>query len=240
MSGLMLAAILMASPQQSTPRLQAQLDASVGEYSLMAGSLLQALHRVATDFKLPMGVEWMRDNDSLKPVRLSWTGTSVKNVIERVVAEYPAYRISTDRSIIHVFRDDIRSDPTNPLELRLGPLEINEELSTASGLQLRSRVARLLRPSLSGGEGGSIAGGIGGDRLVSFKANNPTLREALDGFAVSASGVMWVVTYGPQKSGNIPARSTVTPGGRSVGPEHDPLWTFLAWGPPSLVKVSGR
>lgn len=240
MSGMMLVAALIASFQPAPERLQGQLSATVGEYSLVAGSLLQALHRVASDFKLPMGVEWVRDADSLKPIRLSWTESSVQNVIERVVAQYPGYRISTDGSVIHVFREDIRSDSTNLMELRLGPVEFNEELSTASGLKLRSRVARVLRPPSLGGEASSIASGPGGDRLVNFKAKNPTLRETLDGFAVSAGGVMWIVTYGPPERRDLRGRSTVTLGGHQVGPEHDPLWTFLPWGPPSLVKVSGR
>lgn len=122
------------------------------------------------------------------------------------------------------------------------PFDIKDEaLAVASGFRVRPRVRRALQPALSvgGGEGGSIASGPGGDRRVTLKSANPTLREVLDMLAVSAGEVIWVVTYPPHGLSEGRWQLTVTMGGHPVSPQHQPHWEFLPWGPPSLVKVSG-
>jgi hypothetical protein len=190
-----------------------------------------------------MGVEWVRDADSLKPVTLSWSGASLSNIVAQVVAEYPHYRLSTQGSVVHVFHADVRNTFSDALSVRLGPIEIRDEsLAAASGFRVRPRVDRALQQALPvwGGVAGSIASGPGGDRRVTVEGANPTLREVLDMLAVSAGEVIWVVTYPPR--GRYEGRwlPTVTMGGQPVERKHQPLWTFLPWGPPSLVKVSDR
>lgn len=245
MTSLIIAALL-ASPVDSayahSQDLQTRLDATVKDYSLAAPSFLHALHKLATDFKLPMGVEWVREYDSLRPVRLSWSAASLSQIIARVVAEYPHYRMSTDGSIVHVFHVGFRNVLTDALSVRVGPIDIKDEaLAVASGFRVRPRVRRALQPALSvaGGEGGSIASGPGGDRRVTIKSANPTLREVLDMLAVSAGEVIWVVTYPPHGLSEGRWQLTVTMGGHPVSPQHQPHWEFVPWGPPSLVKVSG-
>lgn len=241
MTTLILATLLVGSVDSHAQDLQSRLETTVTQYSLASPSLVHALHKLATDFKLPMGVEWVRDTDSLRPVRLSWNGARLSDIIARVVAEYPQYRMSTSGTIVHVFHGDFRNILTDALSVRLGPIEIeDEELAVASGFRLRPRVRRALQPELSvgGGVGGSIASGPGGDRRVTVKSTNPTVREVLDMLAVSAGGVIWLVTYPPSGQSKGRWQLTVTLGGDPVPPQHQPLWTFLPWGPPSLVKVS--
>lgn len=142
-------------------------------------------------------------------------------------------------SIFHV---GFRNVLTDALSMRVGPIDIKDEaLAVASGFRVRPRVRRALQPALSvgGGEGGSIASGPGGDRRVTLKSANPTLREVLDMLAVSAGEVIWVVTYPPHGLSEGRWQLTVTMGGHPVSPQHQPHWEFLPWGPPSLVKVSG-
>lgn len=232
----------MAAADAYCQDLQSRLNAPVTEYSLAAPSLIHAVHKLATDLKLPIGVEWVRDSESLRPVRLSWSGTRVSNVLTRLVAEYPQYKISLDGSIVHVFRGGVRNILTDALSVRLGPIEINDEpLAAASGFRVLPRLQRVLQPALpvSSGEGGSIASGPGGDRRVNVKSTNPTLREILDMLAVSAGEVIWVVRYPPHGQAEGRWQLTETLGGRPVPPHHQPHWTFLPWGPPSIVKVSG-
>jgi len=245
MTSLIVATLLvsLAVADLESQDLQGRLDATVDEYTLAAPSLLHALHKLATDFRLPMGVEWVRDRRSLTPVRLSWRAARVSEIVAQVVAAYPNYRTSTSGTIVHVSLDGLGNVPADPLSVRLGAIDIrNERLSVASGLRIRSRAAQALRPTLSvRGEASSVASGPGGDRRVNITSADPTLRDALDALAVSAGGVIWVVTYPPR--GESPAgrwNQTVTLGGHAVAAQFEPHWVFLPWGPPSLVKVSGR
>lgn len=246
MTSLILATLLVGPVDSAGVRsqdLQSRLEATVTEYALAAPSLLHALHMLATDFEIPMGVEWARDADSLRPVELSWSRARVSDIVARVLAEYPRYRMATSGTIVHVFHEGYRNILTDALSVRLGPIEIQDEsLAGASGFRVLPRVRRVLQtaPPAWGGEGGSIGSGPGGERRVNVTSANPTLREVLDMLAVSAGEVIWVVTYPPRGQSEGRWQLTVTVGGHPVSPQHQPHWTFLPWGPPSLVNVSAR
>jgi hypothetical protein len=111
-------------------------------------------------------------------------------------------------------RPEYRSDPRNMLNLSLTHFETRgiEPLGVANW-RLHSAIQRLLRSdplrSGSGGEGVSIAYGAGGDRKVRFASGPASLRQILNGLAVSASGVVWVVTYAEDADATRPFQPMV-------------------------------
>ena len=62
-TGLMLVSLPAMAGRESTPRdpLQTKLETNVQDYTLREGSFVQALAHVATEFEIPMGIEWIRD-----------------------------------------------------------------------------------------------------------------------------------------------------------------------------------
>lgn len=119
------------------------------------------------------------------------------------------------------------------LNLRIDRFEVEDELGMFVSHRLRQRLRPIVgAPNLppGAGEAGSIASG-NGDRPISIKLENVTVRNILDEISVRADRKVWVVAY--------PENATVTPRGfyRTVSihagfvpDEHQPVWAFLSWG----------
>lgn len=139
--------------------------------------------------------------------------------------------MKTDTGVLHVQPTGSLDDSRIILNLRLGPFEVREEpLSMASGWFLRPRVRHILEPRPPGtGQAGSIGSGRGGERQVTFKADNPALREALDGLALAAGQTNWVVTYPEYETAPGRFRETITRDGERVREDQQPVWQFVPW-----------
>jgi hypothetical protein len=66
MSAIVFLSLLLFSParvaaQTQATQLQAKLNARVTQYALSANGLADAILRIAKQFELPVGVEWLKD-----------------------------------------------------------------------------------------------------------------------------------------------------------------------------------
>jgi len=63
--------------QAQSTELQAKLDARVSQYSLSANGLADSILRIAKQFELPVGVEWLKDKEALHDLKLTWKDDTV-------------------------------------------------------------------------------------------------------------------------------------------------------------------
>jgi hypothetical protein len=230
---VMLAAAL-GQRQVNGDQVQQKLNATVSTYSVSADNLFQALHRVASDFAVPMGIEWKSDSSTRRHLQRSWHDATVVQILQDIAASYPGFEIDIGDRIVNVLPPEYRSDRRNVLNLSISHFETpNEPLGVASW-RLHSAVQRLLRPDQLGsartGVAASIAYGAGGDRKVRFASGPASLRQILNGLAVSASGVVWVVTYAEDADATSPFHPTVILTGAAVPEDQQPAWSFIPWG----------
>lgn len=75
---------------QST-ELQAKLNIQITTYTLSANNLADALTRASKQFRLPMGVEWVRDGQALRSLNRTWNGETVGQVLRSILEGYPGY-----------------------------------------------------------------------------------------------------------------------------------------------------
>src|SRR4051812_34195595 len=99
-----------ATAQQSS-------SSEVKNYSLEANSFVDALLKVSAQFQFPLGVEWVKTADTLRPVRFSRTNTTVKDIIQAVVSMHAGYEWRTEDGVVHVFQRDLVNDDRNPLNI---------------------------------------------------------------------------------------------------------------------------
>jgi hypothetical protein len=66
-------------------------------YSLQANSFFDALLKISVRFLVPMGVEWVKSPDSLKPVQFARTHTTAADVIRAVVSMHAGYERAAGR-----------------------------------------------------------------------------------------------------------------------------------------------
>src|ERR1035438_5624137 len=82
--------------------------------SLQASSFVDALFKVASQFKLPLTVEWIKSPDTLKPIRLSRNYTTATEALDAVASAYRGYDWRLENGIVHVFQGSVVNDPRNP------------------------------------------------------------------------------------------------------------------------------
>jgi|SRR5579863_1031977 len=219
----------------------------VQNYSLEANSFIEALLKISTQFYLPMGVEWIKTADTLKPVQFSRSRTTVAEIIDSVVARYTGYEWRTEDGVVHVFQRDLVKDSMNPLNITISSFDQALETVGWANNNLDQMVSDVVRHPEVTGIAGSVIG-YPGEPVFSFAAQNEKARSILSrivtaGLSSSVPGMqrVWIATF--------PAPSVLSRAGYfETVPVWDPdavpvqeqsFWVLLSWGhppPEEMVK----
>lgn len=215
--------------------LRTKLDAHVAQYSLSATGLADALARTSNQFQIPMGIEWVKDKQTLRGLSRTWNGETVRQVLKSIVEAYPGYSSEVADDVVHVFRRDLLNDSHNFLNLKVPDFfEVREEPAGLANVNLRSVVQNIVSPRklpLGSGEGGSYTSGNVSEKPLTLSLRGLTVRKALERLTAISERNIWVVTFSDS--------SALTPTGfrRTETLWHpfpfsntqQPMWDFLAW-----------
>jgi hypothetical protein len=229
--------LLLTQPVQVSQSLAARqeldkkLVTHIETYDLSADTFLQALTKVAAQFQLPMGIEWVKAPAHLTKVNFSWQQATVYQILESVVKSQPGYDLDISNGMVHVSPRGFLTDPHNFLNLRVDEFGVQDEFIGVASRRLRDLVRRIVSPPASfplEGEAGSLATGMG-DHRVSFKLKDAAVRDILDRLSSAADLKVWIVTY-PQEPRWTPSGFRRTISLYRAGPipdEYQPEWIFL-------------
>jgi hypothetical protein len=232
--GLSLSALCQDAPVQSLP---AKLAAVTSAYSLNAAGALEAVVKVAGDFRLPMGIECIKVASNTAPFTRSWRDTTPSAILEDIVKAYPQYQFEVGNGVVHVFPVTMKGNRADVLNARIGMFEVHDQLvSSAAYWDLAARVRKITEPPDPNGEIASMAGNIIsglGDGRVTFRIEDATVRDVLDKLCLSAGLNIWVVAYPPEPSMTRGGFfKTISLRESAVRNDRDfiPSWQFLPWG----------
>jgi hypothetical protein len=223
---------------QSTPQVSSQtkLDSTIEDYTLDGNSHIAALLKAARDFRLPMGIEWQKTKPNVSTAYTHrWQHTSVRSILEEITGSQPGYEFDVANGVVHIRLATLHSDQGNILDLRVPAFEVNNEYVGVASRRLQLLANRIILPpdprEAALGQGGSIGTGSG-DRPVSLKMQNSTIRDILDQLCLAADLHIWIVSY-PESQTRIMSgfvRTTTLGRDLSVEDKSQPIWTFLKWG----------
>jgi hypothetical protein len=222
--------------QLKPTELQAKLDARVSQYSLSATSLADALLRTSEQFQVPMGIEWVKNRDTLRPLTRTWRDETVWQVLRSIVEDYPDYAFRVEEGVIHVFRHDMLDDNRNFLNLKVPNFfEVRHETGGFANQQLQSVVQNIVSPRNlppGVGEAGSYTSGNVREKPLNVSLRGATVREALGKLAEASEHKVWLVTFSDTstltKTGFYRTETLWHP--RPFPFPSQPMWDFLAWG----------
>jgi hypothetical protein len=119
------------------------------------------LIEVAQEFKIPMGIEWVEQEDKSENPTLDFGGGTVLDLIETVIQQSPDCIVTKEGEMLHIFPQTAVFNPLNFLNLLIPEYRaFDEPLYVAEGL-LRTRINTLLYPDrYRGGYGGGYGGGV--------------------------------------------------------------------------------
>ncbi len=223
-----------AEGPQGASALDQILQSRVEEYHLSKGSFFEALTRIAADFELPMGIEWVRQPSAFRHVEISVKATTVRGVLDSLVKTQPGYTLAVRKGVVHVYRRNLMGDPHNFLNLRIDRFEVHDELGGMASRTLQTLVRRVVAPPknvvLGAGEGGSYAGPVG-ERRITLDVRGADVRDILDRMVLASDYKVWVATYtGPADVTRTRFLRTVALWGTRPPPdEEQPVWELLRW-----------
>jgi hypothetical protein len=225
-------------------------------YSLEATSFIDALLKISAYFQIPMGVEWVKSADTLNPVQILRSHTTVKDVVDAVVSNYAGYDWRMEDGVIHVFQRYMVNDTRNPLNITVETFEVKNTVTWAN-VVLFHKIQHIVRTPDLRGIAGSIASSPD-DPVFSFAAQNAPARSILNrmvtaGLNPSSKPVMtaeafetapgakrvWIATF-PEtpafsRTGYLDVVSIED--SKFMPNESQPFWILLAWGETSLPRM---
>jgi hypothetical protein len=232
---LMIALLQPAEPfsRHLNPQaIQGKLHATVKTYSLSADNFLQALTKTASQFEIPMGIEWVREPQTMRPFNRTWKQATPYKIIRTLVNTQPGYEFEVRGSVVHVHPHGSLGDPHDFLNLNIKRFVVKDEYVASASYRLRQIVREASMPPSGSGTAASITSGAG-DKPVTLDLQNVKVRKILDALSLASGLKMWVVTY--------PQDTTLTQTGfRRTGVAHtdatvpdseQPAWQFWQWGP---------
>jgi hypothetical protein len=228
---------LPGAASKESAELRARLDAEVKSYAVSADSFADALVKVAGDFKIPVGVEWVRTPAAIRPIRLAWKDTDARGVIQGIAHTQMGYVVEIEDAVVHIYPGALGPERQNFLNVRLDRFDIHDDVAEMASRNLgelvRLRVAppKPRRQMAGGGLGGSLLVEMG-DPNISISPANPTVGEVLDAIALASPFKVWLVTFVPGHSLTPTGfRRTVWAARGEAFPDADqPVWELLKWG----------
>jgi hypothetical protein len=230
--------LVFCLPLLGAQSVQQRLQTKVQNYKLSEPTFLDALLKVGSDFKVPMGVELVKSQSVLRPVDRSWREATAMEILTALVRGETGYRLRVDDGILHVFAKDLVDQRSNFLNIRIKKFDVQDTSAPVAGLKLWGLVnPHFQRPSTpTPGPHGTVGTGIRGgtpERTFSLSLRDASVRHVLDAIASSSGHKIWAVTFAPGSSS-----ITYTGFRRVVSPINDkipsdayqPGWEALRWG----------
>src|ERR1039457_2048792 len=231
----LLLSVASASAQQSSMQVPKSSVGEVRSYSRESKCFIDALHKLSARFQFPLGVEWVKSADTLKPVRFSQTHTTVKDIMQFVVSLHAGYDWRTEDGVVHVFQRDLVKDSRNPLNITVMEFGWDHKMifSEANSL-LAQLVGQVVNPLPIGrGVGGSFPSGVG-EPTFDLNIRDGSARSILNRIVTVSKVNIWVATF-PSVAHPNPS-SFLQPIGMQNN--NGPFWMMLRWGDPPLENMT--
>jgi hypothetical protein len=219
---------------QRSEAINAKLQVNVLSYQLQANNFVEALARVASDFQIPMGIEWIDRPSARAKVSFAWENTTVGKVLQAVVKTQPGFEIVVGASTVHVFSPDLIPASENPLKLHINLFEVHNVPVEYASRQLHSTVKRIMSPAKLpqgiGGVGGSGFSNID-DPKISMQVKNASVEDALNVLTQTSTRKVWVVTFSnnPDMTATGFRRTSTLWNTTRIPDEDQPVWDLLHW-----------
>jgi hypothetical protein len=219
--------------------LQPSLSTKAARYETHAARPVDALQLIARDFRIPLGIEWIKAPEASRSLDRTWYDATPLEMLSDVVKAMPGHELEASGEVVHVLPTRLRGSAADVLNARLGSFEAGNSRLPGANVQLTERIRAIMIPRDMDTEMSTRAASIlfsGDDPSVSFKLADATVREALDKMCTSGRSKVWIVAYPPELSKTAGGfYKMVRPGSESQPADapYWPGWECLAWGMPA-------
>jgi len=181
-------------------------------------STLDRLVAIAQHYEIPMGIEWIGGTGSQElqvPSPQRPDGYTVRDLLSAIVARLPDYQMTVENGVVHIAPPVVAVRTDNFLNLIIEEFQVENENLFGAQHELKLSIDMTLHPDEY--EDG-YAGGYGyapdhvfAKRKFSFKSDDTSVREILDGLIKANGNALWIAEFDPEqfKAGsksNVPGK----------------------------------
>jgi hypothetical protein len=231
---------IRAAQQQASDDLNTRLSTRVNIYNLTAGSFVEALSQAAGEFRIPMGIMWVNKPVAKGRLSLSWSGATVQEIIEEIVATQAGYQVQVSNGIVHVSPTEI-TPKQNFLLINIDAFAVPHQVLPLAMRNLHDRVTKIVsppKPQTYGGSGGSLASNPD-EPQIDLHFDHASVEEILDSLAKISLRKIWIVTFDDSfilTAGGF--RRTMSLWSDSPAPESEqPVWDMFSWEKPIPTRA---
>jgi hypothetical protein len=211
--------------------LDAKLAIPVHDYALTANSFAEGLLEVASQFRIPIGIQWVSSPKTRARFAVDRTDATVKGIIEAIVDSQPGYRINVNNGVVHITTAEV-NPKQNFVLLPVRSFDARQELVEMAQQKLRDLVkAETVPPkAAAGGVAGSLISNVGEPR-IDVHVTDATVEDVLDALATASTFKIWVVTFN-EDPGLTPTgfrRTATLRNGSEVPDDDQPVWETFGW-----------
>jgi hypothetical protein len=233
----------MASVCEAQSSLEKALSSRRPAEQVITGvNFLQALVRYAAQNEIPIGIEWVKNEESLKPVHIEFNG-NVADGLRAFVRRYGDYQLSFDDSVVHVLYSPEKASGGDYYDIPISHFEVHDDTTEMASYRLRLAVQQIINPPFpsfsaipkkSGPRGfaGHISSGLG-DSKITLTIDDTSVGKILDRLTTLSNLKVWIITYPSNPAYIAGHRKTIslyTKGTESIPDSLQPAWTLLIWG----------
>ena len=224
-------AIIFAAPQkqvsksgkQTGPDLETRL-ARKADFVPNDKSTLDRLVSIAKHYEIPMGIEWIGGTENIVvPAGAVPASPTVRDLLTAIVSRMPDYQLTIQNGVVHIAPPVIAVSNDNFLNLVIEDFEVKNENLFGAEHDLSVAIDMTLNPKEY--EGGGYAGGYGNDpdhvfakQRFSYKSDDLTVRQILDGLAKANGNALWIAEFD---------REDFAPQAKSKPEESKRQWRFV-------------
>lgn len=199
--------LIFAAPQKQAGRSGKQMASDLAnklarkaDFVPSDKGVLDRLVAIAQHYEIPMGIEWINGSSELETASSRPPDSfTVHDLLTALVTRLPDYQLTVDDGIVHVAPPVFAVRKDNVLNLIIEEFKIENNNLFEADHELRLSVDMTLHPEEY--EGG-YAGGFGytpdhvfAKRNFSFKADDLTVRQILDGLVKANGNALWIAEF---------------------------------------------
>ena len=199
--------LIFAAPQKQTSKSGKQGDlearlARKADFVPSDKSTLDRLIGIAKHYEISMGIEWIGGagaENVVVPAGAVPATPTVRDLLTAIVSRMPDYQLTIQNGVVHIAPPVIAVRNDNFLNLVIEDFEVKNDNLFGAEHDLRLAIDMTLNPKEY--EGG-YAGGYGNDpdhvfakRRFSYKSDDLTVRQILDGLAKANGNALWIAEF---------------------------------------------
>jgi hypothetical protein len=229
----------------ASPDLDTKLGTTVHDYRMSPVNFVEALTHLASDFEIPMGIEWVDTPAARSRLNFSWQHATVREAIRAIVKSQPGYQMEVKLGIVHIYPSKLIRDRQNILKIKIRDFEVHDEFADVASRKLHELVKLIVyRPKPQRGPGGIAGSGAAtlDTPRISLRLQNATVEDVLDALVAASGRKIWIVT--------LPDDATLTATGyrrtRSlwskfpIPDDEQPVWDLFHWGDALPADALGK